>query len=75
MSSSSASLLPSPPPRRHSRPTVYSPSGKTKEEKESGEKKGSVKDMYKEQIERCMSLREALNVFSHAEVANFLLDL
>ncbi|XP_006137905.1 uncharacterized protein LOC102457766 isoform X2 [Pelodiscus sinensis] len=75
MSSSSSSSSPSPPPRRPGRPTIYSPSEKKRRRKSLERKRAQSRICIREQIGRWMSLRETLNVFSHAEVAKFLLDL
>ncbi|KAG6936553.1 hypothetical protein G0U57_012318 [Chelydra serpentina] len=74
-SSSSSSSSPSPPPRRPGRPTIYSPSEKKRRRKSLERKRAQSRICIREQIGRWMSLRERLNVFSHAEVAKFLLDL
>ncbi|XP_074809367.1 uncharacterized protein LOC141987683 isoform X2 [Natator depressus] len=74
-SSSSSSSSPSPPPRRPGRPTIYSPSEKKRRRKSLERKRAQSRICIREQIGRWMSLRETLNVFSHAEVAKFLLDL
>ncbi|XP_074850889.1 uncharacterized protein LOC142013431 isoform X2 [Carettochelys insculpta] len=73
--SSSSSSSPSPPPRRPGRPTIYSPSEKKRRRKSLERKRAQSRICIREQIGRWMSLRETLNVFSHAEVAKFLLDL
>uniref|UniRef100_A0A8D0L586 Uncharacterized protein n=1 Tax=Sphenodon punctatus TaxID=8508 RepID=A0A8D0L586_SPHPU len=74
-SSSSSSSSPSPPPRRPGRPTIYSPSEKKRRRKSLERKRAQSRICIKEQKGRWMSLRETLNVFSHADVAKFLLDL
>uniref|UniRef100_A0A8C3I818 Uncharacterized protein n=1 Tax=Chrysemys picta bellii TaxID=8478 RepID=A0A8C3I818_CHRPI len=74
-SSSSSSSSPSPPPRRPGRPTIYSPLEKKRRRKSLERKRAQSRICIREQIGRWMSLRETLNVFSHAEVAKFLLDL
>lgn len=66
-------LLPSPSPRKPGRPAVYSSEKKRRENLER--KRAQSKVYIKEQTRRWMSLRETLNVFSRAEVADFLLDL